>query len=60
MSRFRILLAAACLLGALLPTSAVAAKATVGPMRLGFCGGDEILGKAAQTASEQRIGTLGG
>ena len=41
MSRFRILLAAACLLGAMLPTGAAAAKAPPAPMRLGFCGGDD-------------------
>lgn len=46
MSRLRILLAAAGLLGALLPSNAIAASprvaaAPAAPVRLGFCGGDD-------------------
>jgi hypothetical protein len=43
MSRFRILVVAVWLLGALLPASALAANpsAPAGPVRLGFCGGDD-------------------
>jgi hypothetical protein len=41
MSRFRILLAALSVLGAMLPASALAAHTASSPTRLFFCGGDD-------------------